>query len=76
VNTRTTKIIQPKRTAGDISPQTRLAIGNLAGAHSVADRLFMGYGTADRDDFRMLLDYCGGALADLGMDVRQEGGVT
>jgi hypothetical protein len=58
---------EPKQAVDKMSPQTRLAIGNLAGAHSVAYRLFMGYGTADRDDARMLLDYCRSALAELGM---------
>jgi hypothetical protein len=43
------------------------AIACLAGAHSVAYRLFVGYGTADRDDSRMLLEYCRDALTELGL---------
>ncbi len=62
-----TKKNEPKLTVDEMSPQTRLAASNLAGAHSVAYRLFMGYGTADRDDFRMLLDYCDSTPTEMGM---------
>jgi hypothetical protein len=67
MKTKSKKKDEPNRTVDEMSPQARLAAGSLAGAHSVAYRLFMGYGTADRDDARMLLDYCRCALEHLGM---------